>query len=303
MRTKNYILLTIFASVMLSISCDRIENPVVNNESILNWDLYPDTDTSTYPWPVWTTNVNTVRHVLLEDYTGHTCVNCPSAAVIAKDIEDANAGKVIVMSVHASTTGGFQAPEPPELPLDHTTEAGDDYANAMTIAGNPLGTINRKLDGSKYWFLPASWQTEVDDELVKSPDFNIQAQYNYFDETNGLFLHTEVEALNDVSGNYSLINLLIRDSVVAPQKDQGGAVHHHYDHHSVLTDDLNGIWGTPIISGDIVTGDKLYNHYTYELPDPVADTTYRVNNLSIISFVCDLDTYEVMQVIKTPLAP
>lgn len=303
MKTSYLIAISILLASMFSVSCDRIENPVVNNESILDWSLYPDADTSTYPWPTWTSNTNATRNVLLEDYTGHTCVNCPAAAVVAKDLEDANGGKVIVMSVHASTTGGFQAPEPPELPLDHTTEAGDEYATAMNIAANPLGTVNRKLDGTKYWLLTTSWESEVDDELLKSPDFNIQAQYNYYEQTNGLFLHTEVEALNDVSGNYSLINLLVRDSVVAPQKDQGGVVHHHYDHHSVLTDDINGIWGTPIISGGITSGNKIYNHYSYELPDPVSDTTFRVNNISIISFVCDLDNYEVMQVIKTPLVP
>ncbi|CAG5077438.1 Omp28-related outer membrane protein [Parvicella tangerina] len=304
MQPKRYLALVVFIILgVLSISCDRIENPVVNNESILNWELYPDADTSTYPWPVWTNNANTVRQVLLEDYTGHTCVNCPSAGAIAKNIEDANGGKVIVMSVHASTTGGFQAPEPPELPLDHTTEAGNEYANAMNITSNPLGTINRKSNTGVYYYLSPSWQTEVDNELVKSPDFNIQAQYNYYESTNGLFFHTEVEALNNLTGNYSLINLLVRDTVVAPQKDQGGVVHEDYDHHSVLSDDINGTWGTPIISGDISSGEKIYNHYSFELPDPVTDTTYRIKNLSVISFVCDLDDYEVLQVIKTPLGP
>jgi hypothetical protein len=304
MRLKYIFPISLAFATLLTASCDRIENPVVNNESVLDWNLYPDTDTSTYPWPTWTTNTNTSRNVLLEDFTGHTCVNCPSANVIAKNIEDANPDEVIVLSVHASTNNSFQTPEPPELPLDHRTDAGNAYADAMNIGANPLGTVNRKTNGSgNYWYLSTSWQSEVNTELAKTPDFNIQAQYNYYEQTNGLFLHTEVEALNDMSGSYSIVNLLIRDTVIAPQKDQGGVVHHHYDHHSVLTDDINGTWGTPIISGSITSGDKLYNHYSYELPDPVADTTFRVNNLSIISFVCDIDTYEVMQVIKTPLAP
>lgn len=303
MRTKSIFTLSIISALLFSVSCDRVENPVVNNETALDWNLYPDADTSTYPWPTWTTNANTVRNVLLEDYTGHTCTNCPSAAVIAKNIEDASNGKVIVLSVHASTTGGFQAPELPELPLDHRTEAGDAYATAMNIAGNPLGMVNRKNSSGTYFIFSSNWQTETNTELAKAPDFNIQAQYNYYESTDGLFLHTEVEALNDLNGNYNLINFLSRDTVIAPQKDQGGVFHHHYDHHSVLSDNINGIWGTPVVNGDITSGDKIYNDYSFQLPDPIADTTYRVNNLSIISVVCDRDNYEILQVIKTPLSP
>ncbi|MCB9198622.1 MAG: Omp28-related outer membrane protein [Flavobacteriales bacterium] len=300
---KKIIYLFTIAFFGLAVSCDRIENPVVNNESILDWNLYPDSDTSTYPWPVWSVNSNTQRNVLLEDYTGHTCVNCPSAAVIAKNIEDSYGGKVIVMSVHASTNNSFQVPEPPELPDDHRTTAGNEYANAMNIGANPLGTVNRVKNGSNYWLLSTGWQNAVDAEVIKSPDFNIQAQYNYYAQTNGLFFHTEVEALNDLSGNFSLINLIVRDTVVAPQKDQGGVLHEDYDHHSMLTNNINGTWGTPIVSGSINTGEKIYNHYSFELPDPSADTTFKVNNISIITLVCDLDDYEVLQVIKTPLAP
>lgn len=286
-----------------TLSCDRIENPVVIHESTLNWSLYPDSDTSTYPWPTWTTNTNTQRNVLLEDYTGHTCVNCPSAGTTAKNIEANNTGKVIVISVHASTTSGYQVPYLPDLPLDHRTEAGNEYANTFDVSSNPLGLINRKRNGNIYTYLSSSWQTEVNNELQKSPDFNIQAQYNYFETTNGLFFHTEVEAINAVSGDFGLINFLIRDTVVAPQEDLGGVLVEDYDHHSMLSANINGIWGTQILTGDLAAGDKLYNNYSYELPDPNVDTTYRVNNISIVSAVFDRDSYEVLQVIKTPLAP
>lgn len=303
MRLYYKILASIIFTGLIFGSCDRIENPVVKNNARLNWSLYPNADTTTYPWPVWSQNTNTQRRVLLEDYTGHTCTNCPSAAVIAKNIENSNGGDVIVMSVHASTTGGFQEPELPEFPLDFRTPAGDEYANVMNIAGNPLGMVNRKNNNGTYIIFSTDWSTECNNELPKSPDFNLQAQYNYFEETNGLFFHTEVEVLNDISGNFNLIHYVIRDTVVAPQKDQGGVVYDEYDHHSVLSDNINGIWGNVIISGDAASGSKSYQNYSYQLPDPTSDTTYKINNISIVSIICNRDNYEVLQVIKTPLAP
>lgn len=290
-------------TVLISSSCDRIENPVVDNSTELDWSLYPNSDTTTYPWPAWTPNTNSTRHVLLEDYTGHTCTNCPSAAVIAKGIEDGNGGNVIVMAVHASTTGGFQEPELPEFPLDFRTEAGDEYANVMDIVGNPLGMVNRKNYSGTYYLFSSDWQNETNTELAKSPDFNIQAAYNYYASTNGLFFHTEVELLNDVNGNFNLINFIVRDTVVAPQKDQGGVVHDEYDHHSMLSGNMNGIWGSSIISGAGSSGAKFHNNFSYKLPDPNIDTTYKVNNISVISVICNRDNYEILQVIKTSLTP
>ena len=34
----------------------------------------------------WTTNLNTNRNVLLEDYTGHYCTGCPDAAAEATEL-------------------------------------------------------------------------------------------------------------------------------------------------------------------------------------------------------------------------
>lgn len=297
---RNIIILCTLLATILNASCDRIEEPVISNNSTLDWSLYPDPDTTTYPWPVWTQNANTNQFVLLEDYTGHTCTNCPAAAATAKSIEDANGGKVIVMSVHASLTGGFQAPSPPELPLDHRTEAGDAYATDMNIPFNPAGTVNRTTDGNgDYFIFDSDWNSRTNIELAKSPDFNIQVAFNYFPQTNGLFLHTETETLNDVTGDYNLISFLVRDTMVAPQEDLGGVFIEEYDHHNVLTDNINGTWGTAIITDGSVSGSKIYNNYTYTVP--ALDSSYAISNLSIITVVKDRNTYQIKQVTKTSL--
>jgi hypothetical protein len=297
---KNIIILSLLVITIFNSSCDRIENPVIINNTTLDWSLFPDPDTTNYPWPVWVQNTNTSQLVLIEDYTGHTCTNCPAAAVEAKNIEDANGGKVIVMSVHASTTGGFQTPKLPELPLDHRTEAGDIYATEMNISFNPAGMVNRTKSGNDYFVFSSDWNTRTNTELAKMPEFNLQVAFNYFSETNGLFLHTETEVLSDVTEDYSLISFLVRDTMIAPQEDLGGVFIEEYDHHSVLTDNINGTWGTPIISGGSSTGTKIYNNYTYLVPS--IDSSYNINNLSIITVITNRNTFEIKQVIKTALS-
>ena len=71
--------LAVYCSI-ISISCDKINNPIPIEEGAIDWTLYPGGDPATYPYPIWTSNNNTDRNVLIEDYTGHLCTNCPAAA-------------------------------------------------------------------------------------------------------------------------------------------------------------------------------------------------------------------------------
>ena len=301
---KLFPLLFLFAIAFQS--CDYIENPIPESSSI-NWDLYPfDTIANPYPWPVWTTNTNTIKRILLEDYTGHTCTNCPAAAVIAKQLEDDNVGKVIVASVHASPSGTFQAVQLPEFVADFQTTAGNIYVNEMeNFLGNPMGTVNRTSNGfaGSVWFFDSDCSRAVTNELTGSLIANIQLEYNYYPQTNGLFIHTESEFNSSLSGDYNLIIYLIRDAVEAPQKLNNGTTEEEYEHHAVLTDNINGTWGDAIVNGNVNAGDKFYNDYSYQLTDPANDSTFDINNLSLITYLCDRNTYEVIQVIKTELTP
>ena len=296
--------ITLFYFFAFFSSCDRIDNPIPENNSELNWDLFPNGDSASYPWPTWTANTNTLKNVLMEDYTGQLCTNCPAAGAVAKGLEDANPGQVFVVSVHASPDGAFQAVQPPEFTIDFTTPAGDAYANEMPgFLGNPMGCINRNSNGfgNSVWYFDTDWTSAVNTEKALTPNVNLQLQYNYYPSTRGLFIHTETEVLNDLNDTYNLIVMLLRDTVIGPQKLNNGTVDHEYHHHSVLTDNINGTWGTQLFSGTSATGDKYYNNFSYEVPN--TDSTFDINNLSLVTFVCNRSTFAIEQVIKTELAP
>lgn len=295
------------ASIVLS-SCDYVENPIPESSGDLDWNLYPyDTVANPYPWPTFNSNNNTDRNILLEDYTGHFCTSCPAAADSAKSIEDANPNRVFVASLHASGSGFFQRTEPPEFTVDYTTTAGTAYCNEIpNMGGNPTGTINR-LNGSplfnSHWYLPEDWRGAVNNELANAPLLaNIQLEYNYYEQTNGLFIHIESELKSNLSGIYNLVIYLIRETCVSAQEFSTG-VDHHYHHHAVLSDNINGTWGTSIVNGNATNGDKFYNDFSYQLPDPSTDSTYNVDNLSLITYLCDRNSFEIIQVIKTELNP
>ena len=301
---KQIISISIIGIFFSFFSCDRIEQPIPVKAGGLDWDLFPTGDSANYTWPTWTSNTNTFQNILLEDYTGHTCTNCPAAAVIAKGLEDANPGRVFIASIHASIGNSFQTISPPEFTADYTTEEGDRYVNEIpSFFGNPSGTINRQGGGlgNTIWFLSSAWTNTTNSSLGGgSLKANLQVQTNYYPQTRGLFIHTECEFLTTLADEYALVIYLVRESVVSPQKLANGTTEEEYHHHNILSDVINGTWGNTISSAP-VTGEKTYNDFAIQLPDSVNDSTYNTDNLSLITYIYNKSSYEIIQVIGTEL--
>lgn len=307
---KKFIIPVFLTTAVAFIGCDKVDNPIKPAVE-LDTTLFPGL-WSEYVYPVWTQNTNTQRNVMIEDYTGHRCPNCPAAAAMAKSIEDANPSQIYVVSIHASAGGlsDFQYTYGncgdtvlnPEwefcevLYCDEGVEYGTFFNGAgYGFTGNPSGNTNRKsFGGSQLFYFWTEWDANTQAILNENDlKVNIQAQSNYYTETNGLFLHTEIEFLEDLNaGNYSTVVYVIEDELETWQDSMG--VHlEEYHHHNILRGCIDGLpWGRSL-SGDFAAGAKHYFDYSYELP-----SIYTNNDLHLLIYVYDVDTYEVLQVIK-----
>jgi len=86
---------------------------------------------------------------------------------------------------------------------------------------------------------------------------------------------------------------LVRDTVIAPQKLPGGVEEEEYHHYNVLSANINGTWGEEIVSVSVSSGEKFYNDYSFEVPS--SDASYVIDNLSLITYVFNRDTYEILR--------
>ena len=262
--------------IFFNSSCDKIDNPIE--------PIYGELDTSLYPGPGFyifaefdANFPSDVENILIEDYTGHRCGNCPDAAVLAHELKEANPGRVFVASVHASPGSGFQeVSEPgdlehPKYSHDFRTEAGNAYViDIAGFIGNPEGMINRKLDSfdSNWKFKPA-WTAAVNDIISANTDLqmNLQIKSNYYTETRGLFVQVQSKTLSDISGRYTMVVFLIDNEFVAWQKDyslppsdQDIEFYHHKD---VFLGAINGSYGSELFDGSSSADEVFENHYSY----------------------------------------
>lgn len=291
-------------------SCDHIENPYPPALSQGTWDLYPDGDSAHYyqnVYQAFAPNSNTDRSVLIEDFTGHTCIYCPPAAVQAENIKAANPGRVVIEAIHTGAGGleSFQELNPAQgFTHDFTCPEGLAIGQHFGInwpgspfVGNPFGSVSRADNGSGYPVEnPNTWPSSTT-SLLSTNDLkvNLQAQVNYYEATRGLFVHIEADVLDgNLTNELRLVAHLIEDSLVAFQKIPDGSTDSNYVHRDVLVRSLdNNAWGQPLDVAHLDPNGNYYFNYIYELPEG-----YDPQNMSVVFYVRDAVTEEIYQVIE-----
>ena len=281
---KKIILIPFITAAIFTSSCDKVKNPIVNNGAT-------------------TTTANAeVRKVLLEDYTGQKCGNCPPAAVTAENIYKQNPGKVVVIAVHA---GDFAKTQGTTFPTSYTTQAGNDWDGNTGFAisagaGNPNGMVNRKDYQSNGLIQnPSKWSTTTSIALTDTYILSLSLTPTY--EPTSRILNTTVKAKfkNAYASNTKITLVIMEDSIIGPQKDYSTNpdIIENFVFMHMLRGSINGSWGTtlkdtPILAKDSVT--TSFNNFSI-------NTAFNDKHIYLVGFVSDATTREVLQVEKVKI--
>ena len=194
------IVLTLFSA------CDKIDNPVIEIP-IYREDLYG-------PAPIFSIDATPVQRVLLEDFTGHECGNCPKAHIAAKNILASDSARVAVVAIHA---GSLAAPFPPAYPDDFRTAEGTYYL--LTQVGSdqmPKGRINRQPNAKIVTNFP-DWSNQVAAALQATPKANMQLKTDFQNAAGQLNIHVFSHWLESFSGQARLVVLITENDIIGSQ--------------------------------------------------------------------------------------
>jgi len=291
-----------FAFIILSISflavcCDKIDQPYVN--------LPPILDTAACPVPEFPLITNHIKRVLLEDYTGHTCPNCPTAGKIASNLKEQYPGQVVVIAVHAGWFANTY-PEPGATQLydyDFRTAGGTDWDTYFLISatGNPNGMVNRVKINNKYVIKKESWGGIIDTMVTKQPTMDLLVIADYNSSDRKICTHTQSTFLSSVDLNLKLEVVIIEDSIIAAQKNNDPGIGpvgdiEDFVHMHVMRGALNGTWGSELAAAGVQHPDKIIKSYQSVLPEKCV-----AKNCHIVAFIYNKDTYEVIQAAEVKL--
>ncbi len=229
------------------------------------------------------TTVSGNRVVLLEDYTGVRCVNCPAAAETAHELILTYPDNLVVIGVYA----GDQAAAPG---IDFRTEAGNTWYSTFGITANPKGTVNRTKNGNGYEYDSDAWGTKIAEEVALSPSvtFNIKPTYNESNrkldiDINGVFTQ-------EASGDFYLFAGIIEDSIQGKQLFPGNVTNPDYWHCHVFRTPVNGTWGEAFFSGISEPQQEFSKSYSITI-----DSTYNDNQCYVVSYVYDNTDKSILQ--------
>jgi hypothetical protein len=277
MKTGKYFLLMILFTGVVLASCDKLSSPYRTLKSTGG-----------------DTTLTTARKVLLEDYTGHLCVNCPIASETAHTLEALYGGKLILMAVHA---GNLAVSSDPPFEADYTSSTGEEWYNTFGIYANPLGLINRKPFNGNLIVGASLWAAAVDSLINKPPDalITIKNTFNTSSKTLTTVISTKFKSL--LTGNFNINACITEDSLISDQKNSdtlAGTVPviYNYVFMDVLRGSINGNMGEALTSS--VDTNQSYNKtYVFTLP-----STWVPKHCSVVSFVYNTDTKEIIQTEK-----
>ncbi len=281
-------------AIMFFIACDKVKQPNQNPGAISNCTLSA---------PVVKTNTATsgFRKILVEDYTGHRCGNCPRAAEKLEALELQYKDSVVGMAVHAGTQ--FAPPKLPEYPDDFRTDAGTDWDTYFgpSAAGLPKGMINRTQPYVQAW---QSWDGLVKTNLHKPQTVKMDIT-TYFD-VSALLLNVDVKATfkSAFANDIKLVLAITEDSIPGHQTDYNppswaiviGDEVTNYVFNNLLRGSVNSSWGELLKAKPIAVNDTITKKTTC-----CKVTCANTKNVNLVAFVYDDVTKEVLQAEKIKL--
>ena len=272
--------LAILFAVSAFCACDKIEGPYITPDESVTTDVeFPELDLN-----------NVYRKVLIEEYTGHRCTNCPDGHRELEILKERYGDTLIAIGVHAGTfakpLGNFTA--------DYQTEEGNTlYADfGVANVGTPAGVVNRTQYNNSYALGVSTWQQAILQQKSQPCVAAIQL-INVFDAaTQTLTAHTQTTFLTDYNSDVQIALYVIEDNIVSPQKDGENTID-NYVHKHVLRGSLNGVYGAPMTEEiGISSGEKLLKSYQIDC----STKDWNFANCSVIAILMDATTKEVLQV-------
>ncbi|MFQ5448035.1 MAG: Omp28-related outer membrane protein [Saprospiraceae bacterium] len=256
----------IFLFVLLALSftaCDEIAPPVTGSMGPV--DPGPDV-------------TGQQRQVLIEEFTGVRCVNCPAGSAAVEDLSAVHGAQLVAVSIHA---GEFSPPYS-DSNHDFRTPEGDQILSYLGEPfGYPTAVVNRRLfDGEFDLQLGQSqWAGFIAEEKAIPPKVKIAIEPAFNNTNRILIVDVTLFVQEDISDPDVRLSIMITESGIqdvqlTPAGKDAGYIHKH-----VLRGMMTNYDGDRLTE-TLGTGAEITKPYSMTLP-----AVWDENHCDVIAFV------------------
>lgn len=232
----------------------------------------------------------TGRKVLIEEFTGVQCVNCPEGSEKIEDLVAFHGDNLIPVSIHA---GDFSTPSAESL-YDFNTPEGMILENSYLgpVLGFPIAVINRRQfdDENDLPVLSSTWAGHIAEEFLEEPKLNINIDNAFDTSSRQLTIDVTLSFLETVTEGLGISIMLLEDQIVDYQLTPDGK-ENDYVHKHVLRTMLTDYKGDVISPAQTIGGERPEFTYTFTVP-----AEWNWENCSVVAFVSQYgDDLDVLQ--------
>ena len=223
------------------------------------------------------------KTVLIKDFTGARCVNCPAAAEVAHQLQSLlGEDRIFILSVHA----GYLAQPVGQFP-DFLTEEGTSWYNNND--SNPLFTVDHVALTDGNTLNVEQIDVPVADALSEAQTFDINITNTFDEASRRLNVENRFSPTGDGEGQYYATVCLVEDSIVGWQTIPGG-LDREYVFRNVFRGTLNGADGQLVSDGPFYAEDSFVANNSI-----VLDSTYNADQCYILTYIYDKADGKILQ--------
>lgn len=213
------------------------------------------------------------RAILIEDFTGQRCVNCPTGTEIINGIVDTyGEDNVIAVGIHSGPLGFAGNSKTPGL----MTDTGNEYYTRWdkeNKMGQPWVVFNRKTSPDSHY---NNWAAMVGTIISEKANLSVKIA-NAYDAAKRTLTTTVGAFGTNGTVNGKLQVWIVEDGVKALQMMPDGKPNKEYVHNHVFRAAVNGTWGEDVT---VKEGETTTMKYFYKLPE-----AWNADNIAVVAFV------------------
>ncbi len=251
-------------------SCKEVgpEINLGNNQNVV-------TDTTYVETPVATPDL---KNVLIEEFTGVRCPNCPQGHTTIATIKTQNPGRVVSISLHPINSLG--APYSFSVQDFRSQDAQSLFDYLGQIGLEPAAGIDRKVfSGESHILLDRNkWINYTTQQLSETPKANVVIGDSYDSINRELTIVAEVHYTQTVTEPNKLTVALTESNMVTAQLD-GTVIDTFYVHKDVVRAFITNV------QGDAVNTTTEAGRVVLRVYKTILDAAWKPENMHIVAYV------------------
>jgi len=227
------------------------------------------------------------RMIVVEEFTGTKCPQCPQGHVLIKSLEDANPGRIASMGIQVFNFSQGNPVDEDTIKTRHDnrtqigTKIGDEVFGA--ISAMPTAGIDRTVTNGSMLLGRNDWTGAVSTRLGVVPAANVAISSNYNAATRQAVITVHVAYTSAVTKPQNLSVAIVENNIVDAQEGVGATGYQQdYVHQHVFRDALTPPTGAAILTDKSMKqpGQVYERTFVYNV-----NADWNPDNCEIIAFI------------------